>query len=215
MKSKHVEMNPGQIRDDKFFRAAMAYLVDGGNVTDGIALIYRAEERLRDRDQPRVADEANATISHPATQHDMLGYNDEFGKSIPAAPAMETRGKGQIENADKATGFPPSPRVTTREPVSKRPGVSKRGLGAIASVQRAVSQSLFDTTKLPDGRTLREIRWSELPRLSRQYRSLSRIFNQIHNHATPADPNATVDAVVSEATLTEIMQRVELVNDIG
>jgi hypothetical protein len=98
---------------------------------------------------------------------------------------------------------------------ANKPGHAKRGLRAISAVQDTVSRSLFDTTVLPDGRRLRDVRWSELPELATKYRRLSRIFMAIRNVGTPADTSVTVDQVINEDRLLQIVNAVEAVNDIA
>jgi len=95
-----------------------------------------------------------------------------------------------------------------------KPGHAKRGAKAIAAVQATMSKSLFDTTVLPDGRRLREVRWAECPTLAAKYRRLSRIIMAVHNTAVPPDPNTTLDNIVTEDTLKEIIASVERFNDI-
>lgn len=95
-----------------------------------------------------------------------------------------------------------------------KPGHAKRGLAAIQSVQATMSKSLFDTIMLPDGRRLREVAWSECPALATKYRKLSRILKAIHNIGIPADPNDTIDNIVNEDGLKEIVSAVEKFNDI-
>lgn len=139
--------------------------------------------------------------------------NDDAGQTICADEAEEmslasspNRSTGQRAPADKADHPLPV--------AANKPGHAKRGLIAIGSVQAAVSKSLFDTTLLPDGRRLRDVRWSECPALASKYRRLSRIFMAVHNHGKPADPDATLDQIVSEEGLSEIINAVERVNDL-
>lgn len=95
-----------------------------------------------------------------------------------------------------------------------KPGHAKRGLTAIAAVQETVARSLFDTTKLPDGRSLREVHWAEVPRLAQRYTFLSRVMMIVHRKAVPADPAATLDDIVTEQELQEIIGSVEKINDL-
>ena len=97
---------------------------------------------------------------------------------------------------------------------TSRPGHAKRGAIAIASVQGTMAKSLFDTTILPDGRKLREVRWSECPALATKYRRVSRILMAVHNAAIPPDPSVTLDAIVNDAELNNIIASVEKFNEI-
>lgn len=126
----------------------------------------------------------------------------------PVPDAATQRGVGRLSHADKAIRSVPdaSPRY--------KPGHAKRGLAAISAVQETVSRSLFDTTKLPDGRSLREVRWAEVPQLAQRYTFLARVMLLVHRRAVPADPAATLDNIVSEAELTEIIGSVEKLNDL-
>lgn len=93
------------------------------------------------------------------------------------------------------------------------PGHARRGLAEIGSVQETVANSLFDTVMLPDGRRLRDVRWSECPALATKYRRLSHILIAVHNSAIPPDPNATLDAIVTERELKQILTAAEKIND--
>lgn len=131
-------------------------------------------------------------------------------KALEALPDAATeRSAGQIWAADKAAV--PLPDASPRN----KPGHAKRGLAAISSVQETVSRSLFDTTKLPDGRSLREVHWAEVPQLAQRYTFLSRVMLLVHRKAVPADPAATLDAIVSESELNEIIGSVEKLNDLN
>lgn len=128
-------------------------------------------------------------------------------EDVPASPSTPTgRGEGLSGRAEKAAANLPS--------AASRPGHAKRGAIAIASIQPAMAKSLFDATRLPDGRSLREIRWSECPTLAAKWGRSVRILMAIHNHAIPPDPNATLDSIVSEGELATIINAVERLNGI-
>jgi hypothetical protein len=140
-------------------------------------------------------------------QNDDEGHSTGADKAKAAMlPSSPDRSAGQRSYADKASAVVPV--------AANKPGHAKRGLHAIGAVQAAVSKSLFDTTLLPDGRRLRDVRWSELPELATRYRRLSRIFMAVHNHAQPVNPDDTLDQIVSEDGLAQIISAVELTNDI-
>jgi hypothetical protein len=134
----------------------------------------------------------------------------EYGVALAMLNAAFGRGsEGQKpEAADKAGNREPDAAAR------KMPGHARRGAAAIGAVQGTMQKSLFDSTILPDGRTLREVKWSECPRLSRRYRYLSRVLMAIHNVGIPADPNDTIDNLVNEDGLKEIISAVERFNDI-
>ncbi|WP_186415373.1 hypothetical protein [Pannonibacter sp. P2PFMT1] len=136
---------------------------------------------------------------------------DKAKIEVPAAPTPSTRSGGQTARAEEAIDpSPPAPQPR-REVAS---GHARRGMAAIAAAQAPVARSLFDGTRLPDGRTLREVHWAECPRLARQYRHLARVLHAIHSHATPSDPAATLDEIVSEAQLQAIIATAERANDL-
>lgn len=150
------------------------------------------------------------------------------GHAGGAAASPTNDGEGRIGDADEAvlrmsspsTNRSAGPDIIAEKAVvlmpvaANKPGHAKRGLKSIRAVQSTVSKSLFDSTILPDGRRLREVRWSECPILASKYRRLSRVLMAIHNVGTPSDPTATVDQIVNEDRLQEIVSAVEVVNDI-
>jgi hypothetical protein len=90
-----------------------------------------------------------------------------------------------------------------------RPGHSRRGAAAIASVQPTIARSLFDTLVLPDGRTLRQVRLHECPKLAREYTRFTHILTAIHMSAISQDQTVTLDKVVSERELGEIVHKAD------
>lgn len=127
--------------------------------------------------------------------------------ATPSSPPTE-RSEGRLKVAEKADVSVPS--ATSRH----LPGHAKRGAVAIGAVDHVATRSLFDTTVLPDGRKLREVRWSECPALATKYRRLSRVLMAVHNHAIPPEPSMTLDAIVNEAELSQIITSVERFNEI-
>ena len=151
------------------------------------------------------------------------------GQNTDADASRQNGDAGRYGNADKAVNpFPASSPVRSegQSPVAGRasqnmpsvakrmPGHAKRGAIEIAAVQDAISRSLFDTTVLPDGRKLREVHWAEVPALASRYSFLSRVMLVVHRKAVPADPAATLDQIVNEDELKEIIGSVEKLNDI-
>lgn len=98
---------------------------------------------------------------------------------------------------------------------AQKPGHARRGATAIASVQNTVAKSLFETIVLPDGRKLGEVRWSECPTLAAKYNRHARILLAVHRFAIPPDPSTTIDAVVPESELKNIVSVVERINEIN
>lgn len=160
----------------------------------------------------------------------LVSHADKADRDLPSLSQPNDDEAGRDRVADKAKDMLPtssSPKATVGQkwnavkavsnfpsvaPYS--PGHAKRGILAIAQVQATVSKSLFDTTILPDGRSLREVRWSECPNLSARYRKASRVLMAIYSTAVPADHNATLDNVVNEDKLNEIISAVEKFNDL-
>jgi len=169
------------------------------------------------------ADKAIARMPDPAP-NEAAGHGSTADKAIRQLPAAspQSREDGLADTAEKARSLLPSSRDakisdagrTLRAARDKhKPGHARNGLAAIAAVQGTIAKSLFDT-RLPDGRTYKDIAWSECPMLARTYRRHSRILMAIHSHAVPADPATTIDRVVSEDQMKEIFSAVERFNDV-
>lgn len=151
------------------------------------------------------------------------GHEVPKGRGSDADPSNPIRSAGHSRYAKKASGpvpassdlIPGKGQAVVRTHLRKKPGHARRGAAAIASVQETVSRSLFDTIKLPDGRRLREIRWSEVPDLARRYTYLARVMTLCHRTGTPIDPNMTLDQLVKEDELKEIVDATERLNYVG
>jgi hypothetical protein len=161
--------------------------------------------------QDSVADEARSVVPDASPQNAAEGQKtiaDEAMHEVPDA-AAERSGEGQSTGADEARRHVPGS-------ASSRllPGHARHGMASISAVQGTMSKSLFDRIKLPDGRTLREVRWSECPNLATRYRRLSRILMALWAHGKPVDPNTTVDNLINDAGLKQIVDAVEKFNDI-
>lgn len=199
-------------RDVRLQIAIAEYQNNGGTFEQAEALL-RAAYTDAAKGQDWSADKAifplpDAAPLRGAGQPDSA---DEAMSRPPAAPIPSTRSGGQSCTAEEAKRWlPPAPQPRREVAV----GHARRGLAAIAAAQAPVARSLFDSTRLPDGRTLREVHWAECPRLARQYRHLARVLHAIHNHATPSDPTATLDEIVSEAQLKAIIATAERANDL-
>ena len=126
---------------------------------------------------------------------------DEGQSAIADAPS--DGGGGHTTDANKASSLLPA---------ARRPPNPPRGITSIASVQSTLARSLFDSTVLPDGRRLREVRWSECPALATKYRRVAHVLIAVHNHAIPPDQSATLDTIVSEAELQKIIADAEKSN---
>lgn len=199
-------------RDVRLQIAIAEYQNNGGTLEQAEALL-RAAYTDAAKGHLSVADKAIENTPDAAPLRG-AGHPRNASKArfqAPAAPIPSTRSGGHGQLADEAKfAMPPAPQPR-REVAS---GHARRGLAAIAAAQAPVARSLFDGTRLPDGRTLREVHWAECPRLARQYRHLARVLHAIHSHGTPSNPSATLDEIVSEAQLKAIIATAERANDL-
>lgn len=141
----------------------------------------------------------------------------EYGVALAMLNAAYGRGAGHVvRDADgvltEVAGASPDSKQAQGGRLPVRPGHARRGAAAIDSVQATIAKSLFDSIVLPDGRRLREVRWSEAPILAAKYQRVSRILLACRNYAIPTDPAATLDQVVPEGELATIVQAVERLN---
>jgi hypothetical protein len=216
-------------REVRFSIALSEFLNNGGTIERAHALVDQAAEQMQGKGQVLHAAEAFLPVPDALQTDGDKGRVEAAARAmqkVPASPNPLEKGltgraeKANIRLPDSRTHPPEQGLVSSADkagsnlPRSGGPGHSRRGLAAIASVQGTIARSLFERTRLPDGRTLREVRWSELPRLAREYRSLSRVFTAIYKHAVPADPSVTIDLIVKESELQEILTNVERFNDI-
>lgn len=192
-------------RNVKFQMALAEFQNNGGTYGVALAILNAAYGRGAEADHD-LPNGQRVTADAPL-------QNDDAGQGRHADKASHDV---SASSANRSTGLQTiAGKASESQPVAaNKPGHARRGLTAIGAVQGTVSKSLFDTTLLPDGRRLRDVRWSECPTLASKYRRLSRIFMAVHHHATPADPNATLDEIVNEAGLSEIINAVERVNDL-
>lgn len=141
-----------------------------------------------------------------------------YGKGSGGQMSDASDGQKMFADASpRTTGQPQSATKVALEvaPVAaQKPGHARRGAAAITSVQTTLTKSLFETIALPDGRKLGEVRWSECPTLATKYTRLSRILLAVHRFAIPPDPSTTLDAVVPEAELKNIVSVIERNNEV-
>lgn len=194
----------------KFQIAIAEFQNKGGQYGVALAMLNAAYGR-GGGGQSENADDAGLGVPSSSPTNAAKGLRklaEKAGSDMPdAAPYRD--GRGRLNPADRASSGEPPP-VSTRH----KPGHAKRGLAVTQALTEQRMQSLFDTIKLPDGRRLRDVRWRECPELALRYRRLSRILMAVHGHAIPADPETTIDNVVTEDKLGEITLAVELINDI-
>lgn len=109
------------------------------------------------------------------------------------------------DSAPKPAAVPDMARRAPRAVVA--PSAPRRGAAAIASVQSDIARSIFDSVKLPDGRTLRQVQWHELPKLALEYQRLGRVFTLLHEKVQPTDTFLTLDKVLRESEVLEAIAK--------
>lgn len=207
-------------REVRFSIAIAEFLNNGGTIDRAHELIAVAADKMGGGAKISMP-QGQAGLAAASHTHDggagRTASADEASFRVPASPSPNAaKGQTSISGAAKREVPTAAPHQTTvTAHVRGKPGHARRGAFAIASVQATMSRSLFDTLRLEDGRTLREVRWSECPNLASKYRRMSRILMAVHNVGIPADANTTLDNLVSEDRLKEIVSAVEAVNDIA
>lgn len=203
--------NAGLNAADAAFDLAIArYLNNGGTIERARQRLDRAAGKLRGTGQKVHADEAVPCA--PAPQHPSGGgHRDDAqnGQWNRAAAQPNEPEAGHILNADKAKEFSPAP---VPRPRANPPGVTIESLRAVRHV---TAKSLFDSYRLPDGRSLRQVHWGELPALARTYRRHSRVLALLHNRVSVTDTALTVDQVVKEADVQDAINQAERFNDVA
>lgn len=130
---------------------------------------------------------------------------DEVANRASASPTERSAGQASIAN-----------RVNLHVPVAAhqrhRPGHANRGAEAIAAVDNLVKQSLFASIKLPDGRSIGEVRWSEAPDLAQRYAKNARILIAAHRYAIPVDPSTSLGDCVPLDEQQHIVRMMERIN---
>ncbi len=123
---------------------------------------------------------------------------------------------GHQPGAERANNEPPaspsSPPVNVTEHRRHLPGHAKRGATAIASVQGTLARVAFAAVKLPDGRSIGEVRWSEAPDLAQKYARNARIILAAHRFAIPPDPTMTLGECVPLDEQQRIVTTMEAIN---
>lgn len=102
------------------------------------------------------------------------------------------------------SGASPEAEGAMPEPTPQHRGLepTRRGFGVIDAITRIVKRSVFDTYVLPDGRTLRQVRWRELPGLVERYGDTAKVLTRIMQHVTvTVDTGQYVSEVVGETVV--------------
>jgi len=203
----------GVDRNEVEFSIAVAKFLNNGGTIERAHTVIDAAERRGGGGQTCGATPGQIVSADASPPNDGEEGRTMFaGKaagSLPSSPSRQA-GPGEGRTGDVGetrTALPsPSPRPM--------PGHAKRGLSAIASVQPTIAKSLFDSHVLPDGRRLREVRWSECPTLATRYRRHAYVLLAVHNHAIPPNPSATLDVIVNEGQLKSFIADAEKINAI-
>lgn len=211
-------LNNGGSHEKMFERCVEAIRRDGGEVelvSQAAKLLHDWRYRMGSEGHTPRADKASDDLPSASHTDAEKGHLTSAAKANTALPdsAPDGNGKGQPTGADEANaGLPPVS--------AKMPGHARYSGKTMERVQDVVARSLFDT-KLPDGRSYREIHHSEIPHLTEVLiaRGMSsirhaRILTAIYQHGKPTDPNATLDQCVTEEKFEEIRKSVEGFNDL-
>lgn len=95
-----------------------------------------------------------------------------------------------------------------------RPSASpKRGLAEVIAMRAVVKPSVFESIKLRDGRSIGELRWSEIDRFIGANKREAALLKLVRDWAVPADPNARVSEIVSSAELERMVQKAAEITD--
>lgn len=189
-------------RDTKLNIALAAFRNNGGSYQQALGLLNAAYYGQPTDLRPGIA------VTPRETARNGLKIAADSHDTCANAGAPKDGERGHLSFAEHGhEGSAPSP--------SPNPGHARRGLSAIRAAQPALARSLFDSVRLPDGRSLRQVQWHELPKLAGEYRKLSRVLLSLHGRCQPTDPFATVDKVATETELQDALAQAEKHNDIA
>jgi hypothetical protein len=133
--------------------------------------------------------------------------------NVPVSPSTERRaGHGLCANdATPAMPVAASP-VSVIAHNRHKPGHARRGAVEIAAADATAKRTVFATIRLPDGRMLGEVRWSEAPQLAQTHARVARVLIAAHRYATPVDPSTSLDECVPPDEQRNIVTMVERIN---
>lgn len=221
-------------REVRFQIAVAEFINNGGSIERAHQLIAVAADKLESEGRQCTADKATWSVP-PLRTNDAKGSVFAAEKAVAPVPeASPHAAKGQYIVADTAkmmvpnaaperngAGFPgiaakavhPAPAsVSSTRVAVKQHSRAKRGASAIASVQRTMAKTLFDTYQLPgDDRGIGDVTWKELSGLARKHAEAYRLTALIGGYAD-ADPDARVRDVLKEETLKEFIDIARLSN---
>lgn len=192
--------------------AIAEFINNGGSIERAHELIAVAADKLESGGFILGADKAVAALP-PLRTNVAKGHAetaDKASRHVPNA-APERNGAGLFVTADKVIRKMPA--SVSPDTVSvKQHSRAKRGAAAIASVQRTMAKTLFDTYSLPgDDRGIGDVTWKELQGLARKHAEAYRLTSLISGYAE-ANPEARVRDVLKEDTLKEFIDIARLSN---
>lgn len=192
--------------------AIAEFINNGGSIERAHELIAVAADKLESGGLSSVADKADRRVP-PLRTNDAKGYLDPADKARRAVPLASPERNGAGSTADAVKASIVLPASVSPDFVSvKQHSRAKRGAAAIASVQRTMAKTLFDTYQLPgDDRGIGDVTWKELSGLARKHAEAYRLTALIGGYAD-ADPDARVRDVLKEDTLKEFIDIARLSN---
>lgn len=189
------------------FRVELArYLNNGGTVERVYALLMEVAKKLPGEGQGTTAAISQA-VSAPSRQpvEGVAGRGNlaDSGQSTDARPSSSNRGGGgHIKRADgqKVTA------TLVREP-------SQQQITAAASVRKTIAITVLDTMRIRDGRSIGDVRFGELERLSSVNAIEAFVMRQIKNKFANAPDDARVRDLIKPDELNEMRQRAAEMSD--
>ncbi len=188
-----------------------AELVGGGrNEIAGNGQSFNATANQMNEDGAGLDDVANKAggpmPASSSTKHDGGGriINSSI-QSAAAAPVMPVKGPVIVEDAfrDTATGrYIPGSIAAKFNPAPKG---EPRGLDVMADVNTALMRNY----KLPDGRAIGNLKWSELRAAATQYELMALVLRRLERHVQPGDVNMKVHELISVEQLKKAIEFAE------
>lgn len=194
-----------QAREVALKMAIAKFQNNGGEYSTALAML-NAAYGIGDGGLARLASDglkASATVPNGEAGHRRRA--DEVNRIVPASPTE--RSAGHVSAAHGALRDVP---VAAHQ--RNRPGHAPRGLAAIAAADETAKRTAFALIRMPDGRALGEVRWSEAPQLAQTHARVARILLAAHRYATPADPTTTLDQCVPPDHQQTIVRMMEQIN---
>lgn len=190
--------------------AIAVYQNNGGDYAAALAALDAAYG-MGSEGQSRIADKAKLSMPSTSQPDAAKGHSAVAEKAkwqVPDA-APQRDGAGHVISADKA--IPPVPGSVSPK---RKTRADRLKSGAAKASQEALSRSLFDIVKLPDGRSFGEAQHNELPAIGKQSMFVGRLAMRVYRHGIPADPTTKVRDFIKESDFRTAIEDVEKFNDI-